>query len=323
MNITMPTIFDLDYAVDFTCFLDKLTYDNEYIYDYTNMGTVEPFGMLLISSKLRQFYKKHNGSKHFVVGHNGNGYASHMGYFQSAMIDYGKKPGEASGSNRYIPLTDVDIKDSYKVALFEKGMCIEEYIEKEIATRLVNVVSTESEKLKETLIFCITEIIRNVYDHSKSERLWFAAQYWPTKDLVEIAILDEGQGITSTLSRNKKFVIQDDDDAIRLSLKPGVTKSLDNKKSSDIYSNQGFGLYMTSKICEIAGCFSICSGDTCLSIGCDETISKRASFNGTAIRLRLHPSKIRDIDFEKIREEGNKLAKKLSDNDSIRVESYI
>ena len=40
MNITMPTIFDLDYAVDFTCFLDKLTYDNEYIYDYTNMGTV-------------------------------------------------------------------------------------------------------------------------------------------------------------------------------------------------------------------------------------------------------------------------------------------
>jgi len=319
MDIKMPSTFNLFCALDFTCFLDSLEYDDTYNYDYNFVGSVEPFGMLLISSKIRQFYKKYKESGHFVYGHDRNSYASHMGYFQSIWVNYGKKPGEATGNERYVPITCIDIKKSYSVALFEKSMSIEKYIEEEMAKRLVKVVSTGSVKVEKTLIFCITEIIRNVYDHSESEKLWFAAQYWPTKDLVEIAILDEGQGIANTLKKNKKLVIENDDDAIRLSLKAGVTKKLSKRKGNGIYDNQGFGLFMTSKICEIAGSFSICSGEYCLNIGYNDTNSLKSSFDGTAIRLRLHPSKINNVDIEKIREEGNNLAKKVSSESHIMV----
>lgn len=322
MNIKMPNSFNLEQAIKFTCRLHEIEDSDSYTCDYSRVGTVEPFGMLLISSKVREFIKERKESKHFVLGHDTNDYASHMGYFQSVYLDYGKKPGEAGGSNTYVPITKININQSYRVALFEKEMSIEQYIEKEIAKKLIRIVSTESKELKDTLTFCITEIIRNVYDHSKSKELWFAGQYWPRKDMVEIAILDEGEGISNTLKRNKKLIVDNDIDALKLSLQPGVTKSLDTKRGNDIYSNQGFGLFMTSKICESAGSFAICSGNACLTINDNGKSSKESSFNGTAIRLRLQPSKIHRINLDLIRAEGNRIADEIKRDLRISANLY-
>lgn len=322
MEIKIPKSFDLREVLEFTKLLEEFPLYSEYVYDYNNLRNLEPFGMLIVSSKLREFYRSKSESKHSVIGYDNNSYASHMGFYQSAQIDYGKKPGEAKGSRNYVPITHIDIMASYGDAMFNKGLSIEEYIEKEFADKLVGIVSTEGTELRETLTFCITEIIRNVYDHSKSKQLCFAGQYWPNRDLVEISILDEGSGIANTLKRNKNFVIESDKDALELSLKPGVTKSLNTKKSSDIYSNQGFGLFMTSKICEIAGDFSICSGDKCLLIKDGESNFNECSFNGTVIRLRLKPSKIKYVDLAKIRAEGNEIAKKIEKDSMVRVGAY-
>lgn len=320
MNIKMPNSFNLEESIKFTCIIDDIEYDDKYTCDYSKVGTVEPFGMLLISSKVRKFIRETDECEHYVLGHNNKNYASHMGYFQSVYLDYGKKPGEANGSENYVPITKINIKESHLDAFYSKGMQIEEYIETEIAQKLLRIVSTESKELKETLTFCITEIIRNVYDHSRSEELWFAGQYWPSKDLVEIAILDEGNGITNTLKRNKKIIVHSDSEALRLSLQPGVTKCVGGRNNTDIYANQGFGLFMTSKICECAGSFSICSGSACLTIDANGKNSKESSFQGTAIRLRLKPSRIKNINLALIRSEGNKIAKSLEKSSKISLE---
>ena len=307
MEIKMPRSFDLDQSLKFTLELDCVPKNDKYVYDYSQLGTVEPFGMLLVSSKIRKFILDNSEAKHYDTSYEDNEYAAHMGFFQSVRLDYGKKPGKAKGNSNYIPLTEINIDDSYYTAVIENGICIEEYIEKEFANKLASILSRENDKIKEVLIFCITEIIRNVYDHSVSKTLWFSGQYWPSKDRVEIAILDEGKGIANTLKRNKKNILNNDEEALKLCIKPGVTKSLESKKAYDIYSNKGFGLFMISRICEIGGNFVICSGKSCLIIDKNGIESKKCSFNGTAIRLILNPSKMGEIRLSDIAKEGEEL----------------
>ena len=307
MEIKIPRSFDLNQSLKFTLTLDKIPKDNKYVYDYGDLRTVEPFGMLLSSSKIRRFLCDNMEASHYDTNYEEKEYAAHMGYFQSVKLDYGKKPGEARGNQNYIPLTAINIKDSYIEAVLNRGISIEKYIENEFAYKLAGILSRENPKIKKILVFCITEIIRNVYDHSESEILWFSAQYWPSKDLVEIAILDEGKGIASTLKRNKKNHITNNEEALFLCIKPGVSKSLEKKESHDIYSNKGFGLFMTSRICEIGGSFAICSGTNCLILDNTGIKNKECSFDGTAIRLRLNPSKLEGIKLSEIAKEGEEL----------------
>ncbi|MBB6715959.1 hypothetical protein [Clostridium gasigenes] len=324
MEIIMPRNFNLRESLKFTTYLDTTVDDSEYIYDYINMSTVEPFGMLLISSKIRKFLSVKGDSSHCAIEYKDKDYAAHMGYFQSVNLDHGKKPGEANGSSTYIPLTHIDIKESY-IEAFNKSISINEYIEKVYAEKLAGMLCRENEEIKNKLIYCISEIIRNVYEHSKSNLLCFAGQYWPTKDLVEIAILDEGEGIASTLKRNKKFLIKSDKQALRLSLKPGVTRSINSntKNNNDVYINQGFGLYMTSKICENGGNFTICSGNHCLTVQNNDIINNKCSFEGTAIRLRLKPSRLLDINLIDISKKGQEIMNNVNRKSEITADSFI
>lgn len=48
--------------------------------------------------------------------------------------------------------------------------------------------------------------MRNVAEHSRSEYIWLAAQFWPDKGkCIEVSIMDECVGIYKTLSENPKY----------------------------------------------------------------------------------------------------------------------
>lgn len=323
MKIEIPSDFDINGALSFCKNLDDIEFVDEYIYDYGKVGNVEPFGMLLIGSKIREFINNRNKSNHVNINCQGKQYAGHMGYFHSIYEDYGKKPGEAPGNDNYIPISCEDIKDSYaRVYSSDEFNSIYEFIEA-IAEKLANVISRGDKSVKGCLRYCITEIIRNVYEHSNSKELWYAAQYWPSRDLVEIAILDEGNGVANTLKRNKKIAVEGDEVALKLAVQPGVTKSIVSKNSNDEYDNQGFGLYMTNAICERFGSFAICSGNTCLVNQLGKTTKKQTSFKGTAVRMRLHVSKIKEVNqlTTKLSQEGTDKSKKLNSLSSISVDS--
>lgn len=295
MKILMPKKFDLENSLNFCKELDKIEESDEYIYDYSEMGSIEPFGMLIIGSKIRKFVEMKNLSEHSDCNFDTKEYAGHMGYFRSTYLEFGKKPGEACGNNNYIPITCINIKESYS-NLYDNGYTdIYDYID-DIARELANVISRGDRLIKKHLTYCISELIRNVYEHSKSEKLWYAAQYWPSKDIVEISILDEGEGVLKTLKRNKKIKLGNDKEALMLSVEPGITKSILRKQNS-YYSettNQGFGLYMTKNICGKYGSFVICSGDSALLYKNGDTKIIETSFSGTAVRMQLKVSKLNE-----------------------------
>lgn len=283
MKIQIPRRLDLLSSLSFCNIIDTVTEDNKYVYDYKDMSTVEPFGMLLLGSKIRNFVKLKENCEHGDCNFEDSEYAAHMGYFKSVYQNFGKEPGEAKRSSSYIPITNKKLKaikgDPY------------EYIEN-ISKNLAKILSRNNKELINFLSFGILELLRNVYEHSCSEELWYAAQYWPTKDLVEVAILDEGIGIKNSLGKNKKIDVADDEEAIRLAIIPGISRCGIGNNNKEIYDNAGFGLYMISHICNNIGDFVICSGSKCLVINEKGMYIHETSFNGTAIRIRIKPSKL-------------------------------
>lgn len=231
-------------------------------------------------------------------------YACHMGFFQAAGFPYGKAPGEALGSSSYIPLTKINISDLTN-RFFEEGNFADqgEIIEWE-AKRLSTILSQKNIEFQKLLQYLLREAIRNIPEHAGTDDVWLCGQYWPSRDLAEIAILDEGIGIYESLSRNQshKNYITSNEEALRWALKPGVSASFDpakGLKSSDVWSNSGYGLYMISQICKLTGgWFTFISGDDCLRVYPNTYSMYKAHYSGTALGIRVKPSQI--VEYQRI-----------------------
>lgn len=297
----------------------------EVVFDHQFLGTVEPFGMLLAGSKIREIYHEYKDVIDFSdKNYKHNDYAAHMGFFQSVYQDYGNKPGEANGSSTYVPITQLDVR-KLKLESYEKSEVVQETIERK-SIELARVLSRGNIKLRKILSYSIRELMRNIVEHSESKSIWFAAQYWPTKDRVEISILDEGVGIKQALSFNPNLRIKNDKDALLLSIEPGISgkafkyKGKMRKQEDTIWQNSGYGLYVTSEICQLGGDFLICSGNNAVIIRNNDHDVKETNFKGTAIRMRLKVSRINSIDgdlIDTIVKRGEQIAKANSERSII------
>lgn len=127
------------------------------------------------------------------------------------------------------------------------------------------------------------------------EEIWYCAQYWPTFDLVELAIMDEGIGIKESLLSNSAYqnLIDTDEEALRYAVSPGISRTFGHgavNLSNDEWANSGYGLYMISHICaELGGSFIIASGESALKIDDHglKAYAKPCHIQGTAICLRV------------------------------------
>lgn len=315
MKIDMPRYFDLTSATKFCCELDALGEDDKYVYDYASASSFRPIGMLLISAKIRQFMNKRKNAKHLDVNFENHTYAAHMGYFKSVYQDYGKAPGEASGNMNYIPITRIDISDIRRESTDEVRH-VGEIIEMK-ARHLASVLARGSIGIEKYLTFAIREMFRNIEEHSEARSIWFAGQYWPSRDSVQIAILDEGVGIYQTLSNNPHYEINNDQDALTFALQPGITRAFGKSSSfndNTIWSNSGYGLFMTSSLCRYGGAFAICSGKAVLNLSKSIKIRYGCSFNGTAVLMQLRVTdllKVKNI-MPTLTKRGQHIAKENS-----------
>ncbi len=147
---------------------------------------------------------------------------------------------------------------------------------------------------------------------SEASHIWIAAQYWPTKNRVEIAILDEGIGLLSSLKRNPKLSVDSDENALLIALQPGISGVPREKRRSrdGEWANTGYGLFMTSSLCKKGGNYLICSGSKTIYFEDSEFKLAESSYKGTAIRMVLDTRKIGDLDssLNEIRIIGEKIA---------------
>lgn len=309
-TIKVPKSIDLQNSLQLSCELGKLTEADEFLFDFSDVGTTEPFGMLLVSSQIRRLISKYPEAKFSCSNFKRMTYASHMGFFKAFGLDHGKAPGEAAGSPRYLPLTILRC-EQLRTEAAEEGKYVGEKIE-EKSKQMAEMLCGEPEgDISETLAYSLREIMRNVVEHSNAEQIGLCAQYWPSKNRVEVAIIDRGVGLRSTLRANPHLDVSDDKAAINYALMPAVSGKAykgSRIKQKGPWVNSGFGLYMTSRICRNGGNFFIASGETGMLLT-KKSEGKRyfaCSFKGTAVRMVIKTDQIKSLkdSLETYRKEG-------------------
>ena len=140
---------------------------------------------------------------------------------------------------------------------------------------------------QDAIRYCMSEMVRNVLEHSNSPSGAFAcAQYYPTSKVVAIGVADAGWGVRATISRN--YQVNSDLEALIVALQPGTSGATGGRNLLGS-ENAGAGLFYTKAISRLGGLeFGIASGTACYrlnptqkpgSIPADPMVDNHAAFN--------------------------------------------
>lgn len=306
MEIIVPNL-KLNDSLEFLNELHQITLsdESEVCFNFSHSNKFDPLPMLIVGSSIRQFRNIYPDIRFRITEPVtlGCGYGKNMGFFKyiSPKLQIGKMPGEAQGSENYIPITCIDINElQHSESAYDNKTYIsaEDAIEAE-SGKLAEIIDRGNLELHILLTYLIREMIRNTPEHANTEKVWICGQYWPSYKLAEIAISDEGIGIYQSMTQNAihKNYILDNESALKWSLKAGISESFSPlskyHNDDDHWSNSGFGLYMASEICKkMNGSFCLISYGNYVLI--DNTNSKydKTYYNGTAVRIRISTDKI-------------------------------
>lgn len=317
--LTVPESLDLPSALGFSVALANANEVDEFVFDFSRTKTVEPFPMLLVSSEIRRLADRFPNAKKSCANFNHMTYAGHMGFFKAFGLEFGKAPGQAKGNSRYLPMKIFQCEALINSAN-AKGIEIGDEVEGESRHLAMMLCDSDKGPLSETLSYSIRELVRNVVEHSNAQDFGICAQYWPSRNRVEVAILDRGIGLRESLRHNPHIDASEDKRAINYALMPAVSGKAfkgSRVRQRGPWANSGFGLYMTSRICRNGGTFFVASGNTGMLLT-NKAEGKRyfdCSFTGTAIRMVIRTSDLPALReaLDTYRNEGYEIQKRYKE----------
>lgn len=298
MVVHLPNRLDVAGVVKFlnvfeeSCFFHsgKLTID------CSKLGHVEPFPMLLLVNGVKSARRANPDIQFFMRGPFPQ-YPTFMGLFKNCGFNVEYDPQYSKGNKRY-----------QQISVLERATIVErveqnwahpiDEVQIEAAKIAKVLAQSERSDLFRILSYMLTEIMRNWFEHSESSKLYSCAQHWPNLDKVECGILDVGIGLRASLRKNQSLNVPNDTIALNVALQPGISgKQLKKGKSKDPWANSGYGLYMTSKLCEAGGSFLLMSGERGMLTRNYRTTLFKCALSGTGVQIVLKPSKMTALDI--------------------------
>lgn len=295
---------DLPAAIKTANDLRLLETSKSYSIDFSDVTFYEPFAMLYFGAQLRTFRderKRACNSKFTALGYGdnsaANSYAANMGFFESFGLKY--RPSDLQGNTQYRPITKISLHSLWDSAR-PVGKDYREVLEDECQDIARLLTRDQHGHLISTLSYSLREIFRNTFEHSQSEDVWYAAQYWQEKELVELSILDQGIGIKHSIQKNPHISVDSDSDAIQLAILPGISGAAfkgSRMDEDDPWANSGYGLFMTSRLCTNGrGSFFIGSGNAgILLTSKGQTNVGPLGFQGTVVRLVVDVKEVANL----------------------------
>ncbi len=160
---------------------------------------------------------------------------------------------------------------------------------------------TEVDRLGMPIQYVLSELLENALTHARrvgyqGARVWVAGQYYPTNDLVRLAVTDNGCGFLATLRNHPDLRGETHRDAILTAMKPRVSCNRDLGLRGDT-TNEGVGLTTVLRIAQSAGGKAlIVSGDAYHDpTSATGLLTNQAFWQGVAIGLELRRDRLRDI----------------------------
>jgi anti-sigma regulatory factor (Ser/Thr protein kinase) len=162
-------------------------------------------------------------------------------------------------------------------------------VAREMSAALAERVGTD-ELAQRAVYVCMSELTENVIHHADAPAGYAAAQGNPKRKHFEVAVVDLGQGIRASLSKNPKYAdIGSDVEAIETALQPRVTATPER--------NSGIGLFITALLLhENDGSLLVRSGYGHVVGGVGEGAKEMpVSLPGTMVTMRARTDRPLDI----------------------------
>jgi anti-sigma regulatory factor (Ser/Thr protein kinase) len=190
-----------------------------------------------------------------------------MGLFRLLGIETDMDIVEHEPAGRFIPLTR--IINSQELTRF--------------ITEIIPLLHLDP-KQADSIKYVVSELVRNVFEHSQSEKgAIVAAQYYKKSNTIRIGIVDTGVGIKKTI--NNVYPAKTHLEAIRLALMPGITGT--TKKIGGTEYNAGAGLFFIKSIAQVnREFFMIYSGNAIYKLLKSKSDSKHILLHGDPFKDR-------------------------------------
>lgn len=166
-------------------------------------------------------------------------YAARMKLFECMKIEDVPAVGTHEEAGRFLPVTQVRNRDQLAGVIGDISALLH--------------MENEPDGLA-AVQYCVSELIRNVLEHSGSPDGAFvcAHRYTTTRpNRVTIAVADCGQGVARHLSQTRPEALSDDAIALGLAMQPGVTGAIPGMYGTT--DNAGAGLFITRSIAKGTG----------------------------------------------------------------------
>lgn len=174
-------------------------------------------------------------------------YAARMSLFQHLGVDFDPHMVAREEAGRFLPVTQVSDRQALTGVIGDISALLH--------------LDSEPDGLA-AVQYCVSELIRNVLEHSGSTDGAFVCAHRYTKKKphrVTIAVADCGQGVAAHLGRAHPEASADDAVALGLAMQPGVTGAIPGLYGTP--DNAGAGLFITRSIAKgTGGYFLIYSG---------------------------------------------------------------
>lgn len=265
-----------------------------------NLRFVDPFGMAMLGACLDEAKKQEYAIRVYGLSPDLSGYLQRMNVITGIeLVDCSHTMGtRRDRSDTLVELTRLcnhsEVGDvSYRLAKAMTGVADYNEVPDEMTGY------TTCDRLMEPLQYALNELLENAFTHARSGNVkacvWVASQYYPKKDLIRLAVVDNGCGFLESLKTHVKLRHQRHLEAILLALQPRISCNRD-LGLRDASVNQGVGLTTSCRISEHAGGRMIlASGDAMHSTSGYSGESSGVYWQGVGIAMEVNRSKLSDI----------------------------
>jgi len=166
---------------------------------------------------------------------------------------------------------------------------------------------SDVDRFEQPLQYVLGELLENALTHARARghndaNAWVAAQYYPKKHLVRLAVVDDGCGFLESLRGHSALASDTHFAAIKAALQPRVSRNRDVALGGES-ANEGVGLTVTRQIAlSTGGAIALFSGNSWIIDHQENRREARevSSWQGVGVFLELHRDRLLDLDMASI-----------------------
>jgi anti-sigma regulatory factor (Ser/Thr protein kinase) len=301
VEIKIPNRFSDNFGEPLNYIIKQLIIINQenptkLIFDFSGSKFISPFvigSVIALTNHLRRKGK--------TVSFKVDGNSNVTNYFETIRFPDGYNFDGLSSAEMNFKLEEYGLKTFIPLVLFPTGANQAESTLRENVLSAINSILKKQLKLDggilEAVYYLIDELTNNIADHSSSEKGILFAQFYPTKNYMDICIIDYGKGIRQTYLDSGKANPSSDEEAIEFAIK--------GKSTKDQSISRGFGISTSRTMITdgLKGKFFIYSGNALFYQNSEKqeiiSLPQEANYQGCMVAIRVPILPNSQFDFYK------------------------